>query len=844
MANSTDESRPMASNADMPGKPSSEARPRRGLALLIAVPLILLSGLAGLAALDTGSSGSGGDGANAERQEVIQDDTHFYGDSPPVYPSRKSRYEIETFSTKITPADMTGRGSWAIAFDKARHMISLTAGIAPDSGCVGRVPEVRSVGFPGLCLGDAGQGLRGTDFVSSFPSGIHTGASWNRNLTYWRGAAMGHEFRTKGVHVLLGPVVGPALRVVSSGRNWEGFSADPYLAGALAYETVVGVQVQGVITSTKHFIANEQETHRNPHRGVEATSSNIDDRTMHEFYLWPFQDAVRAGTGNIMCSYQRINNSYGCANSKTMNGLLKTELGFQGFVISDWSAQHAGVATALSGMDMAMPTAGNFWGDRLVEAVNNGSVPESRVTDMAMRIVSSWYQMKQDSGFPDLGVGMPSSVTQPHRVVDARDPEASPTIFQGAVEGHVLVKNTKNTLPLRSPRMLTVVGYSAKSPDFYSPGGGDLGEYSWRFGTEATDPREMQAGFGGELDADYSNIALDGTLIHGGGSGATTPAIFLSPFEALKVKAFQNGTALFHDFTSAEPVVDPVSDACIVFGNAWASEGYDRPALRDDYTDNMIIKVADQCNKTIVVLHNAGARLVDQFVDHPNVTAIIFAHLPGQDSGSALVSLLYGESNFSGKLPYTVARNESDYGNMLGPDRAEGEFVNFPQSDFTEGVYVDYRRFDQQDITPRYEFGFGLSYTTFEFSNLTVQARRNASLAEWPTGAVVQGGQQDLWDHVATVTAEIRNTGDVPGAEVAQLYLGIPNSPARQLRGFEKPVLDVNATAAVSFTLTRRDLSVWDAVAQRWRLQSGRYGVFVGSSSRQIHLNGTLQVRA
>jgi beta-glucosidase len=144
-----------------------------------------------------------------------------------------------------------------------------------------------------------------------------------------------------------------------------GFSVDPYLSGSLVQETVGAIQAAGIITSVKHFIGNEQETNRNPEDEVESVSSNIDDQTMHELYLWPFQDAVKAGAGNMMCSYNRLNNSHGCANSKTLNGLLKTELGFQGFVVSDWDAQHAGVATALAGLDMAMPDAEGFWGANL-----------------------------------------------------------------------------------------------------------------------------------------------------------------------------------------------------------------------------------------------------------------------------------------------------------------------------------------------------------------------------------------------------------------------------------------------------------------------------------------------
>jgi beta-glucosidase len=448
----------------------------------------------------------------------------------------------------------------------------------------------------------------------------------------------------------------------------------------------------------------------------------------------------------------------------------------------------------------------------------------------------------QDSDFPDPGIGMPARLHEPHKVVDARDPEASQVLLDGAVEGHVLVKNTKDTLPLKSPRQLSMFGYSAKSPDVFAPVEGNVGSYTWHFGAEAVTAEEVHSGFTGGDFTDFSGIGKGGTLIHGGGSGATTPASFLSPFEALRWRALQNNTAIFHDFNSPRPLVSAASDACLVFGNAWASESYDRPGLRDDYTDKLIKSVADQCNKTIVVLHNAGPRLVDQFVDHPNVTAIIFAHLPGQETGNALVSLLYGESNFSGKLPYTVAKNESDYGKTATPDLPKDEFINFPQSDFDEGVYIDYRHFDEKDIDPRYEFGFGLTYTSFEMSDLDVKKSENANFDEWQSGDIVPGGQEDLWDVLVTVQARIENTGDVAGAEVAQLYVGIPDRPSKQLRGFEKPFLEAGEATSVSFNLTRRDLSSWSTERQKWELPRGSYSIFVGSSSRTLPLNDTLTI--
>ncbi|KAI0913997.1 beta-glucosidase M [Ustulina deusta] len=817
---------------------------KRGVALVVALAILPLFGLLGLLALrNRHSSSPTGSNTPGSGNGIITDDTFFYGQSEPVYPS----------------PPMVGTGAWAGAYDKAVKFVDqltmeekalLASGVTSSTGttgtlngCSGNIGSIDRMNFTGLCLTDAGQGVRATDFVSGFPSGLHVGASWNKALARSRAESMGLEFRVKGANIALGPVVGPLGRVVRGGRNWEGFSVDPYLCGTLAAQTVKGIQSQGVITSTKHFIGNEQESYRNPTGGdVEAVSSNIDDKTMHELYLWPFQDAVYAGTGNVMCSYNRVNNSYGCANSKTQNGLLKTELGFQGAITSDWGALHAGVATALAGLDMVMPNS-DLWGDKLVKAVKNGSISEDRLNDMATRVIASWYQMKQDQGFPEPGVGIAPDLTKPHQIVDARNISSRKVLLDGAIEGHVLLKNINNALPLNEPKMLSIFGYSARSPDQwnYQSNGGVA---AWTFGGEsAYMGRDTNAGFAGIVDANFTQIAPNGTLFSGGGSGSVTPASVSAPYDALTQRAYDDGTALMWDFYSPHPDVVSASDACLVIVNAFASEGFDRPGIRDDFTDGLIRHVAERCKNTIIIFHNAGIRLVDQWIDHPNVTALIFAHLPGEASGRALVSLLYGESNPSGKLPYTIARNESDYEHLLSPDLPEGEFEKFPQSNFsTEGVYIDYRHFDAKNITPRYEFGFGLSYTTFNFSDLHITKNQDTNTDQFPTGPILEGGQADLWDVVATVNATVTNTGALDGAEVAQLYVGIPGAPVRQLRGFEKPFVNVSSSATVSFDLNRRDLSVWDVVAQKWALQRGDYQVFVGSSSRRLPLHSVLSI--
>ncbi|XMA10167.1 hypothetical protein WAI453_002958 [Rhynchosporium graminicola] len=220
----------------------------------------------------------------------------------------------------------------------------------------------------------------------------------------------------------------------------------------------------------------------------------------------------------------------------------------------------------------------------------------------------------------------------------------------------------------------------------------------------------------------------------------------------------------------------------------------------------------------------------------------MFGHLPGQDSGRALVSLLYGEISSSGKLPYSVPKNESDYGALLSPTPPEGVYWLFPQDDFREGVYIDYRAFDEKNITPRYEFGFGLSYTTFEYSSLEIMKVDGSSTDEYPVGEIVEGGQEDLWDVLFHVTASVANSGTVNGAEVSQLYVGIPGGPVRQLRGFSKVDVAPGRSVDLKFDLQRRDLSVWDVVAQKWLLQKGDYKIYLGGSSRDLPLEGALNI--
>jgi beta-glucosidase len=614
-----------------------------------------------------------------------------------------------------------------------------------------------------------------------------------------------------------------------------------------------------VIANIKHIVGNEQETSRKYPRFLPkpnhnaSISSNMDDKTMHELYLWPFMDALRAGGASVMCSYNRVNNSDACQNSKVLNGLLKEELGFQGFVVSDWFMQQSGVASALAGLDMVMPVA-PYWAEgNLTQMVNNGSVSITRLDDMVTRILAPWYKIGSQADSVDRpGYGIPASLTQAHDFVDARSPDSKPVILQSAIEGHVLVKNVNRALPLKKPKFISIFGYDAAGQmmNTAEAAGFNLWKMGMRNALQFQNGTVFTAAaldqlFGSSMDQTTTGpeIALNGTLFTGGGSGAVVGTID-APLDAFKRQAYDDDSYLAWDIQTPNPVVNAASEVCLVFINALGFESWDRRNLSDAYSDGIVISVASQCNNTMVVIHSVGVRIVDEWFEHPNITAVVLGYLPGQDSGRSLVELMYGRQSFSGRLPYTVAKQESDYGHVLDPVLPSDETPYYPQVNFTEGVYIDYKHFVKEGIEPRFEFGFGLTYTDFEYSGLVVDLDTTAAASRLPPNPeiVLQGGIDSLWDEVARVRCTVMNVGDVAAKEVAQLYVGIPGGPEKVLRGFEKQLLTPGEQGVFEFVLTRRDLSTWNVVEQMWELQRGSYQIYVGKSVIDLPLKGSLEV--
>ncbi|KAF8890743.1 glycoside hydrolase superfamily [Infundibulicybe gibba] len=688
---------------------------------------------------------------------------------PNVFPSSDPKNPPSTAEGNLIP-DFSP--AWNTAYQKAKskvaalsldELVSITTGLQStgfQGRCVGNIPPIEPVngkGWPGLCLEDSPLGVRLADFVTAFPTGINTAATLIRQ----RGLFMGLEHSGKGVNVALGPMMNLG-RVALGGRNFEGFGEDPFLAGEAAYETILGMQQGGVQACAKHFIDNEQEHAR-------------------------MTESVMAGVASVMCSYNLVNNTYACENDKTLNGILKTELGFQGYVMSDWGGTHS-TLSAVAGLDMTMPGnvgpgPGSYFGGNLTAFVQNQTIPMDRVKDMATRVLAGWF-----------------------------------FCIKILLHTPPLITLKSGALPLKKPRSILLAGSDAGP-------------------ARVAGPNEFRDQGGN-----------DGILAMGGGSGTANFTYLISPYEAIQRRARDDRTSvswIFDDFNLPRAGNMAIGrSAALVFVNSDSSEGSDRANMSAWHGgDNLILSVAAQNNNTIVITHSVGPLIVEPWIEHPNITAVLWAGAPGQEAGNSITDILYGDWNPSGKLPYTIAKQLADYPAQIVGGGTAGQVLPVP---YNEGLLIGYRGFDAKNITPRFEFGFGLSYTKFTYSNLHISKVADTDNAQrslvdnWDAGKVnptTVGSSTALWLHrpAFKVSFDIQNTGSVAGGEIPQLYLQMPASagePPSILKGFTDVHLSPGQKQTVSITLSRYALSIWDVVGQGWRKPEGSIGVVIGASSR------------
>lgn len=568
-----------------------------------------------------------------------------------------------------------------------------------------------------------------------------------------------------------------------------------------------------------------------------------------------------------MCGMNRVNETYACENNALLTGLLKAELGFLGLVYADVGGQRTAFGSANGGLDYG--SSSTWSADTMEAGMKNGSLTTARLDDMVMRNVIGYYKAGLNNG------SQPAQASTSD-YVDNRGNHKDIVREVGAAS-MALLKNTNNALPLKKPHSMALFGAHAGPPtagpntEMNVSGDSDAvfyghlaqvtvsgqGSFSYLVTPQMAmtqraidDGTQIMRILNNTYTSSSSGMGAGGAT--GGGAGGssngTSSASGAMPSSTGSSgssnstgsaaggmggtsTASTDGTISIDQFASD-------ADVCLVFINAYSGEGADRSALRDDEQDGLVLSVAANCNNTIVVINAAGPRLVDQWIENENVTGLIYGALLGEQSGNAIADVLYGDVNPSAKMVYTLAKNESDY--------KQFEICYTAICDYDEGNYINYKYFDRYNITPRYEFGYGLSYTTFNYSDTLTVTSLNAYLSNtYSSGQRMVGDREDLWDEVVEVTGEVSNSGDVDGYEVAQLYLSYPSAasePINQLRGFERVHVKAGESAKVSFKLRRRDLSIWDVAAQEWAVVRGDYTFKLAASSRDIKTEKTFIV--
>src|ERR1700728_1859314 len=652
---------------------------------------------------------------------------------------------------------------------------------------VGNVPAIPALCIPSINLQDGPQGVGdGLSGVTQLPAPVAAAASWDTSLEQQYGSVVGSEEAGKGANVNLGPTVN-IVRDPRWGRAFEAFGEDPYLAGQMASAYVQGVQGQGVVDQVKHYAVYNNETNRN----TSSDDAVVQERAMQEIYMPAFQAAVNAGADSAMCAYSWPNGSPACQQDYLL-GDLDNQFGFQGFVTSDWSATQSTAPAIEAGEDMDMPGGDSYFGSDLSSAIGN-SVPRDYLDDAAERILTALF----NSGVMNTGnTGSTGSTVSTAAHVS--------TALQAAEEGTVLLKNSGSLLPLGASSVgsIAVIGTNA------NPG---LSDQNCSYGS----PQTVYPSSGG------------------GSACANASAAPVSPLAGIQAAA-PGATVTYNNGSSQSSAVSAAQSAnvAIVFGGYDETEGSDLSSIDLGTTeDNLISAVAAANPHTIVVL-NSGSAVTMPWLS--SVAAVVEAWYPGQEDGTALANILFGSYDPSGHLPVTFPASLSQV-----PASTAQEFPGVNgQVQYNEGNDVGYRWYQSKDQTPLFPFGYGLSYTTFSFSNLSV------------TGFNAAG--------TATVTATVNHTGRRAGADVAQLYIGDPSStgePPWQMKGFQRVSLNAGASTTVTFSVPVHDLTYWagpgassyptawsgsDPDGGGWTAPAGTYAIGVGDSSANLPLTGSL----
>jgi beta-glucosidase len=633
-----------------------------------------------------------------------------------------------------------------------------------------KIPSILMTDGPhGLRKISADRGMEISQHATCFPTAAALGSSWDPELAAEVARAIGLEAKGQGIQLLLGPGVN-MKRSPLCGRNFEYYSEDPVLSAGLAAAFVKGVQSRGVGACVKHFAANNQETDR---MRIDVV---VDQRALHETYLRAFEKVVKqAEPLAVMAAYNKINGEYCCQNRELLFDILHKEWGFNGIVVSDWAAVYDRVLALNAGLHLQMPYDGSISDKKIVKAVHEGVVTETHLDNMVVRLLQAVFWTHNHRS------GKVSVDYKAHHKLARR----------AAAESIVLLKNEQQILPIepRKYRKILVVGGFAQSPRFQGAGSSQINPTA--------------------VDIPYEEIKK------AGGSSFT---VYYAEGYAPEDKV---------DNTLIKQACESAQDADIVIVLAglpdlFESEGYDRVHLDLPAAHNELISELAKVNGKIVVVLQNGSAVTMPWLDQ--VQAVLEVSLGGQAVGGAIADVLFGKVNPSGKLSETFAHRLSD----------TPAYVNWPGQEgrvfYGEGIFVGYRYYEKKRIAPLFIFGHGLSYTSFEYSNLKTD---ESVLSR---------------DDVLEITCTVKNTGQRSGKEVVQLYLGLekehPEHPLKQLAAFRKIELQPGQKKSVSFTLAYGDFAFYSVLQSKWVSKAGVYTIYIGSSSRDIRLHQRIELKA
>lgn len=699
--------------------------------------------------------------------------------------------------TSLSPDERASMVVKAMTLDEKIQMLHGTGmvGLSPMSplavhsnGGAGYVVEIPRLGIPAIQMSDAAYGVRMSAdngrYSTALPSCVGGAASWDLQGGFEYGALIGRELRAQGYNMSLGGGVN-LTREPRNGRTFEYMGEDPVLAGKMVASVIKGIQAQHVLGDIKHYALNDQESGRN------AVNVNIDKRAARESDLLAFEIGIEeSDPAGVMCSYNRVNGDYACENKYLLTDLLKNDWKFKGFVLTDWGGAHSLAKASAAGMDHEEP-GWIFYGEDLKKAVEGGTVPQAEVDDHVHRILRAMFAVglidnPVQRSVPDVLGGL----------------EISRKLEEQSI---VLLKNEKSQLPLDAGRVrsIAVIGPHA-----------DVGMIS--------------GGGSAQVDPPVGNAILPP------GKGQTRwlePVWFpTSPLKSVRAKV-PAATVQFDSGTdpAAAAALAKNSDVAIVFAYQWESEDMDLPSLAlPEHQDDLIAKVAEANPHTVVIVESGGP-VTMPWVD--KVSAILEVWYAGSNGSDAVANVLFGDVNPSGKLPLTFPRSEADlpHPTIVKPPKESIADYNQPevwkqiaaglapfQVTYDEGVKVGYKWYDAEKKPVLFPFGFGLSYTTYSYSNLKVTPGKSPK-----------------------VTFTVKNTGKREGAEVAQVYASLPaaaSEPPKRLVGFSKVQLKAGESKDVTIDVDPKYISIFNVEQNGWQLLPGEYSFMVGGSSQSLPL--------